>query len=150
MKFLLLATFVFITSTAFSQNTTQEEYNFMSKGFKTMIDEGLDMKKGYFLKDTMSFSTSAGKYQTTFINMMRHKDKTYAGTISVVKSNSWSRIYYLAIPAADTDGQIDLAETLMTTITNYAWDSAIKTAYLQALAEYMSMNFTKLYSKKAK
>jgi hypothetical protein len=31
--------------------TTEEEYNYVSKGYKVQIESGLDMKKGYTLKD---------------------------------------------------------------------------------------------------
>lgn len=43
----------FLTSFSFSQNsnnssrTTEEEYNYMSKGYQVQINDGLDMKKGY-------------------------------------------------------------------------------------------------------
>ena len=38
----------------FSQSkttTTEEEYNYVTKGYKVQIESGLDMKKGYSLKD---------------------------------------------------------------------------------------------------
>ena len=31
--------------------TTEEEYNYITKGYKVQFESGLDMKKGYILKD---------------------------------------------------------------------------------------------------
>lgn len=40
---------------------------------------------------------------------------------------------------------IDLENTLMNTIKSYGWDSNIKTALMQSLAEYVSITLTKRY-----
>uniref|UniRef100_A0A0P6BAJ2 Uncharacterized protein n=1 Tax=Daphnia magna TaxID=35525 RepID=A0A0P6BAJ2_9CRUS len=44
---------LFTTILSFGQNnqTTLEEYNYLSKGYKIQIESGLDMKNGYVLKD---------------------------------------------------------------------------------------------------
>ncbi|MEP7168002.1 MAG: hypothetical protein ABI855_01400 [Bacteroidota bacterium] len=44
-------TTLFFSVKAYSQTTTQEEYNYITKGYKTQIESGLDMKNGYILKD---------------------------------------------------------------------------------------------------
>lgn len=118
----------------------------MSKGYQQLIESGLDMKKGYMLADTAAFTTQAGKYQFVFMNLIRQKDKSLAGTIVIAESKSWGRRYYLGMIAAKSNGQIDHESTLMQSISNYAWDSNIKTAFLQALAEYLSLVMTKAYS----
>ena len=58
MKKILYFSFLLISFTTFSQNentsvsgTTQEEYNYLTKGYKDQIEKGLDMKKGYILKN---------------------------------------------------------------------------------------------------
>jgi hypothetical protein len=148
----LFISFLFqaVCASCFCQNTTQEEYNFMAKGFKAMVESGLDMKKGYYLRDTLVLTASEGKYNIHFVKMLREKDKSLAGIISIVKSQVWDKTYFLAIPAADQDGHIDLETTLMRAIASYYWDSNAKTAFLQSLAEYMSMNLTKQYMQKIK
>ncbi|RYE27090.1 MAG: hypothetical protein EOP48_34690 [Sphingobacteriales bacterium] len=78
MKIILLTLFVFISVKSFAQNTTQEEYNFMTKGYKQLLESGLDMKKGYVLSDTAAFTTSEGKYEIIFMNLLRQKDKSLA------------------------------------------------------------------------
>jgi hypothetical protein len=121
---------------AFSQNTTQDELNFMSKGFFQMQQAGLDMKKGYYLADSAEFTVQDRKYSFQFFNMRREKNKSLAGTIVIAKSHAWGKDYYIGIPAANHDGNIDLQSTLMIQLSNYAWDTNIKTAFIQALAEY--------------
>ena len=49
MKSLILIVFLFLSFAAVCQNTTQEEYNFITKGYQQMLESGLDMKKGYYL-----------------------------------------------------------------------------------------------------
>ena len=39
--------------------TTEEEYNYLTKGYKIQVESGLDMKKGYSLIDM-------GTYQLSF------------------------------------------------------------------------------------
>ena len=58
MKHLIacLALFFIIQHNCFAQYlgtsapTTEEEYNYLTKGYQTQISEGLDMKKGTILK----------------------------------------------------------------------------------------------------
>jgi hypothetical protein len=118
----------------------------MTKGYQQLVESGLDMKKGYSLENELPISTQDGKYVFTFKNLLRQKDKSLAGIIIVAESNVWTRKYYLGMIAAQSDGQIDLQSTLMAQITGFAWDSIIKTAFVQALSEYLSSIMTKAYS----
>lgn len=43
---------------AISAQTTLEEYNYVTKGYKIQIESGLDMKKGYSFKDLVTVSTN--------------------------------------------------------------------------------------------
>jgi hypothetical protein len=145
MKLAISICLLFIcVSSGKAQNTTQEEFNYMSKGFARMISEGLDLKKGYFLSDTAQFSIEKEKYRFTFLNLKRVADKSLAGTIVIVKSSVSNNIYYLGIPAANKDMSIDLNPTLMAQISNYNWDFSIRSAFMLAVSEYfMLLNTTK-------
>lgn len=46
--------FIFTSFYTFSQ-TTMEEYNYITKGYRIQIESGLDMKKGYILKDYYTY-----------------------------------------------------------------------------------------------
>ena len=51
MKNWTLFLLAFIPAIVFAQPTTQEEYNYVTKGLKIQKESGLDMKKGYSLRD---------------------------------------------------------------------------------------------------
>ncbi len=145
MRTLFLASFVIVSTFSLAQNTTQEEYNFMTKGYQQLIESGLDMKKGYYTADTLAFTTQGQKYEFYFMNLIRQKDKSLAGTIVVAISKTWNKRYYLGMTAAQSDNSIDHEQNLMVQIANYNWDNNIKTAFLQALSEYLSLTLTKEY-----
>ena len=46
--------------------TTEEEYNYMTKGYQMQMSGGLDMKKGYMLGTTVSIKE--GSYSFSFTN----------------------------------------------------------------------------------
>ncbi|WP_421799825.1 hypothetical protein [Haliscomenobacter sp.] len=50
MKFFLSLILIAFCSISFAQGTTQEEYNYVTKGYKIQQESGLDMKKGYSIK----------------------------------------------------------------------------------------------------
>ena len=50
-NFLILSLALFISVNVKSQATTMEEFNYLTKGYKIQLESGLDMKKGYELKD---------------------------------------------------------------------------------------------------
>ncbi len=50
---------VFVISA--SGQTTLEEYNYITKGYKVQIESGLDMKKGYTIKDYGNWGLNHGE-----------------------------------------------------------------------------------------
>lgn len=52
MKPVIFFFFLVLTANAYSQ-TTLEEYNYVTKGYKVQIESGLDMKQGYKLEDAI-------------------------------------------------------------------------------------------------
>lgn len=54
--FLSLAMVVIVCSFRARSQTTLEEYNYVTKGYKVQLESGLDMKKGYRFEDVPSFS----------------------------------------------------------------------------------------------
>lgn len=53
MKHTLIIFLTLFTISAFSQ-TTLEEYNYVTKGYRVQIETGLDMKKGYAFEDVIN------------------------------------------------------------------------------------------------
>jgi hypothetical protein len=50
-SFTLAVLFLLLTCTVLYAQTTEEEFNYITKGYKIQLESGLDMKKGYELKE---------------------------------------------------------------------------------------------------
>jgi hypothetical protein len=107
------------------------------------LENGRSVRKGYHLKDTIHFSPEEGRYTITFINLVRTKDQSYAGIIATVKQKDDSKPFYVAIPAVNSTGDVDLQTTVLATIRDYNWDVKMKNAFYRSLAEYLEMPHTK-------
>ena len=106
-RFCLLIVFISLFSLrSISQNimpTTIEEYNYITKGYKTMIESGLDMKKGYGFKELGLYSTSARN--CTFKALYRDKESKPCGILCVFKRLDGGYCY-LCIPTSDASQEI--------------------------------------------
>lgn len=113
MKQLLLTMWIcLVASIALGQNnkfheTTEEEYNYMVKGYQVQKANGLDMKRGYEEGFTISFEMK--RCSVKFIEIIRTESKYKAGTIVVItqhqSSSSWSSgqfVSYGCIPNKDS------------------------------------------------
>lgn len=94
----LLATF-----SLWAQPTTEEEFNYMSKGYKIQVESGLDMKKGYSLQllDSMTVPHSAATRHVRFLGLFREGSTTPCGIIGVVKRMDNGVVTYLCLPSHD-------------------------------------------------
>ena len=90
--FLFIAIACF-ASFAKAQGTTQEEYNYVSKGYKIQVESGLDMKKGYKIVETERMLDDV---QVKFL--FRESDKTLAATIIVWHAKFFNKDYYVCLP----------------------------------------------------
>ncbi len=109
ITFLLGITF----SITFAQNTTEEEYNWMVSGYKNMIKDGNDMKKGYSFIETREYSESRGDYSFTYKFLQRDKDKALAGVVLVMKIASTGKVNYYGIPLGEwSEGKYNPSELM--------------------------------------
>lgn len=95
MKKLFLALFVLASSVAFCQ-TTDEEYNYMIKGYATQVSQGLDMKQGYSFTDK-----STTPYQSITVDvkyLFRTSGNVYAGAMLIVTGLKGGTQYF-CVPA---------------------------------------------------
>ncbi len=90
--FLFIAIACF-ASFAKAQGTTQEEYNYVSKGYKIQVESGLDMKKGYKIVETERMLDDV---QVKFL--FRESDQTLAATIIVWHAKFFNKDYYVCLP----------------------------------------------------
>lgn len=98
---------IFIATSAFGQKaildeptvpvTTQEEYNYVTKGYKIQLESGLDTKKGYVIKD-IAFDKINPSYSFEFKFLIRESTQEIACIMVIAKSITWGNTYYLCIP----------------------------------------------------
>ena len=124
-----------------SSQTTLEEYNYVTKGYKVQIESGLDMKKGYTFEDihTIHIQYSDGivreaefkalfkngqKLPSALLCIYSHSDKEAKDYICIPQFNSTKEIWdstYARISAIEGDN-----------VTPFMWG-------LAKLASYYSM-----------
>jgi hypothetical protein len=136
-KVVLICLFMILKFDGFAQDantlpagTTEEEYNYLSKGYKVQIEAGLDMKKGYLFQDFGEVKHSS--YSFDFKLLIREAKKEVAGILVITKSEVWGHTYYVAIPVNNTE----LMAKYYSTING--WDEALTTSYCYVVSSYMA------------
>jgi len=129
-------------------STTEEEYNYVTKGYKTQFESGLDMKKGYILKDLGEWSL---KYDNvtrglTFKGLLRENDTIPCAVMAIYqkKNNGKSSLTeYYCIPTLDAPDLWD--RTIAQLNENYTQANAneIYIAMIWALMKFSSQEIAK-------
>lgn len=125
--------FFFVFSGLYSQ-TTEEEYNYITKGYKIAVESGMDLKSGYSLQDLYTYQDSLYVFDfKLFVN-----DKTKKTSCVLVKANSlmWGNKYYLCIPI----GNSALTKKYESKLNE--WDKAILSSYSLALSNILSLSLS--------
>jgi hypothetical protein len=86
---------------ALSPATTDEEYNYVTRGYAAQVSQGLDMKKGYHFNNIGS--VRHGDYNFDVKVLMRETSNEIAAVLVIVKSLIWNKTYYICIPHGDTN-----------------------------------------------
>lgn len=99
MRLVLLLAITLLTVNIFGQ-TTEEEYNYVTKGYKIQLDSGLDMKKGYSFKDIDSWGVNYGKFsrESTFKQLYRDGETTPCATLMILRRTDTNYEAYICIP----------------------------------------------------
>lgn len=85
--------------------TTEEEYNYLTKGYKIQVESGLDMKKGYSLIDMgtyqLSFKGENGNYVRTvkFKGLLRDGDANNCAILCICERKDTGFKKYICIPS---------------------------------------------------
>lgn len=109
-KILIISIIALSTTKLYSQGTTQEEYNYITKGYKAQIEGGLDMKKGYSFIDMGKWSllTGSEKRNCEFKGLLRDGEKKPCAVMMVFKRTDISEgtTGYICIPSIDAEEAI--------------------------------------------
>ena len=98
MKKILLSVFLLAATVSAKAQapTTQEEYNYATKGIAIQRASGLDMKQGYTL--TNRTGVKARLFDVTLEDLVRNNDKSLAGIVVQIQNPQWSAPLYMCIP----------------------------------------------------
>ncbi|MCA1967230.1 MAG: hypothetical protein LDL23_11350 [Flavobacterium sp.] len=105
----LVITILFSITSSFGQ-TTQEEYNYITKGYKVQLESGLDMKKGYSFKDMGNSTVTSGseKRTTEFKALLKEGQSKPAAIMMIYKRTDIANgaVIYVCIPSPDAPKEI--------------------------------------------
>lgn len=99
---------VIVSLSARAQGTTEEEYNYLTKGYAIQVSSGLDMKKGYTLKDQGAWSTTSGSIErtTTFKALYRDGQTKPCAMLMIYRRLDTNLVAYYCIPSPDADNAL--------------------------------------------
>lgn len=100
MKIFATIMALFIVHISFSQ-TTEEEYNYVTKGYQIQLESGLDMKKGYLISgvgDPWGLDYGDFKRNIEFKLLLRAGEKIPCATIMKLQRTNTNYKEYLCIP----------------------------------------------------
>ncbi|TRX16739.1 hypothetical protein [Flavobacterium franklandianum] len=129
MKKIILA-LLFVTG--LNAQTTEIEYNYLTKGYQETVTKGLDLKQGYELKDM--FVHNETNYQFDFKLFNEQSTKKTKAILVIATSKTWGNVYYLCLPISNLDLQLKYNDYLQT------WDKDILRAYSFALSRITSLS----------
>jgi len=131
----LMLTILFATTSIFGQ-TTQEEYNYITKGYKVQVESGLDMKKGYTLTDLGDWGLNSGSENRTclFKALVRQGQTKPCAIMMIYKRTDISNgaNYYVCIPSSDASDEI-WNQTLTFITTNFKDQNTMMQVVIWAL-----------------
>jgi hypothetical protein len=129
-----------ISFTCYSQ-TTEEEYKYCMYGYETMINNGLDMKQGYYFEDFSSNKISylnIVKYTFEIKVLVRKKTQEPAAILIIAKNHNKNKSYYDCIPLG--------SYTFSTVEQNfYGWESEMIEEYAKAMKGFVGSGIDLLY-----
>ncbi len=122
MKKLFLALFVLTSSVAFCQ-TTDDEYNYLTKGYAVQVSSGLDMKAGYSITDKGNVPIDLGTTITVNVKYLyMTSGNVYSGALLTVNGMKGATKYF-CVPAPGS-AQVQWNNTLSAMQTAFGSDKS--------------------------
>ncbi|MDY0388208.1 MAG: hypothetical protein RBT65_14025 [Methanolobus sp.] len=144
LKTIVLTLAFFCTTQLFAQ-TTQEEYNYITKGYKIQIESGLDMKKGYLLNDLGDWGLNTGteKRNCEFKALIRDGESKPCAIMMIYKRIDIANgaKYYICIPSSDSSSEI-WDQTLNFITTTFKDSDKMSRTVIWALMKFSSQEVT--------
>ncbi len=116
-KFTITLLLVVVTTLSYSETkTTLEDYNYLTKGLKFQLDNGLGIKQGYNLKQIGQFNNSVEYCKIFAFYKESNPDEIIAALVTIETKD---KVHYLCIPNENSDINIKQAsyDLINTTLT---------------------------------
>ena len=127
----LMLTILLSIASVYGQ-TTQEEYNYITKGYKIQVESGLDMKKGYTLTNLGDWGLSYGSQTRAceFKALIRDGETKPCAIMMIYKRTDIANgaRYYICIPSLDAPDDIWTQTLAFISSTFKEQDQASQTA----------------------
>lgn len=107
MKNLLLFGFLIAVKISSGQ-TTEEEYNFITKGYKIQVESGLDMKKGYELVDLGVKTAGIRSVEAKALYRVKDAKKELSAYMLIYKNTDSKLVEYICVPHPKSEEVIAL------------------------------------------
>lgn len=122
---------LFFVSVSYSQ-TTEQEYNYLTKGLRDAVEKGLDMKQGYELQDF--YTHNEASYTFNFRLFVDIKTKKTKAILVVADSKLWGNRYFVCIPQGNSELSKRYSDFLQ------GWDKDILKSYSLALTDILGLS----------
>ena len=111
--------------------TTEEEYNYITKGYQIQLASGLDIKKGYAVGNEILFVD--GAYHITLIPIYKvvNNENVLVGYVCNALSKVWNKTYWFGFPIGNKALLDKSFESIGSTL-----DKAMILAIFKAFAHY--------------
>ena len=144
-KVIVIFLLAFSFQNLFSQ-TTQEEYNYITKGYKIQLESGLDMKKGYSLTELESWGLThnSEKRNCTFKGLFREGQSKPCAIMLIYKRTDLANgaVFYICIPSHDAPENI-WEQTLGFINDNFKENIQLNNTVIWALMKFASQETQK-------
>lgn len=143
LKVALMLTILFCVNKSFGQ-TTQEEYNYITKGYKVQVESGLDMKKGYSLTDLGKWSIPTGTVvrQCEFKALIKTGQIKPSAIMMIYNRTDNGTKFYICIPSSDASNEI-WNQTLDFIKTTFKENDSMLQVVIWALMKFSSQEVAK-------
>lgn len=92
-------------SVSATAQTNMDEYNYLTKGYKIQLESGLDMKKGYTLKEYGTWGTTYSKFErnATFYGLFRDNETVSCAVLMILRRTNTDYLEYICIPHINSE-----------------------------------------------
>lgn len=105
IAFILMIISVMIFSPILNGQTTLEEYNYVTKGYRVQVESGLDMKKGYEFAEIDTVSTKIATAEVKILYRIKDSKKVIAAYLIIYKRTGRTT-EYICVPNPNSDEEI--------------------------------------------